>query len=72
MGRLSDDLIVKQSHGRVAEILEELDKDDRATFLKWLNDASYTPHAIAKALGRAGIKVHRSSIDNWRTEHAAS
>lgn len=72
MGLLSDEIqteLVQSSRtglGRLQEIADALDGDDRTDYITALNDKRISSYALAKVLNRRGFKVSNSLINTYR------
>lgn len=70
MGKLFDDIKKEQGIGgnksRIAEIIEDLSKEDRKDFIDALNDYSIPASNISKAMAKRGYKLAINVISRYR------
>lgn len=70
MGKLFDDIKKEQVPGgnrsRIAEILDDLSKEDRKDFIEALNDHSIPASNISKAMAKRGYKLAINVISRYR------
>lgn len=52
---------------RIAEILDELEPEERAVLEGWLLDLRYVPERIAVELRAEGFRVSESAVASYRT-----
>lgn len=70
MGKLLNEIKSEKTRmgkkSRLAEIIEQLPKDDRADFISALDDHAISASKICKVLERRGIRVTQEVISRYR------